>query len=82
MLGMTVHVQNALFDYFSETLAAVILQAKRNGRWDMGILGEFRFGRIQTMEFLFNILQILNSGCAPRIMIFIAMGIGPDFPGL
>ncbi len=25
--------------YFQDTLKAIILQAKRNGRWDMGILG-------------------------------------------
>lgn len=42
ILGMEVHQQNALFQYFSETLAAVIQEAKRNGRYDMGILGELR----------------------------------------
>jgi hypothetical protein len=35
-----VEQQNSLFEYFTETLAAVILQAKRNGRFDLGILGE------------------------------------------
>lgn len=39
MLGIPVEQQNALFQYFTETLAAVILRAKRNGRFDMGILG-------------------------------------------
>ncbi|XP_077353023.1 protein strawberry notch homolog 1 isoform X3 [Festucalex cinctus] len=38
ILGMEVHQQNALFQYFSDTLAAVIQEAKRNGRFDMGIL--------------------------------------------
>ena len=38
---MEVKVQNGLFDYFNDTLAAVVLQAKRTGRWDMGILGEW-----------------------------------------
>ena len=37
---MEVALQNALFKYFSTTLAAIILEAKRSGRWDMGILGE------------------------------------------
>lgn len=40
ILGMEVHQQNALFQYFSDTLNAVIQNAKKNGRYDMGILGE------------------------------------------
>uniref|UniRef100_A0A668AUA0 Protein strawberry notch homolog 1 n=1 Tax=Myripristis murdjan TaxID=586833 RepID=A0A668AUA0_9TELE len=39
ILGMEVQQQNALFQYFSDTLGAVIQEAKRNGRYDMGILG-------------------------------------------
>ena len=31
--------QNLLFDYFTCTLKHVMLEAKRNGKWDMGILG-------------------------------------------
>ena len=42
ILGIPVEQQNALFHYFTETLSAVILQAKRNGRWDLGILGMSR----------------------------------------
>lgn len=40
ILGVPVELQNALFGYFTETLTTIILQAKRNGRWDMGILGK------------------------------------------
>lgn len=40
ILGMAVQEQNALFQYFSDTLAAVIQNAKKNGRYDMGILGK------------------------------------------
>ena len=40
ILGTPVELQNALFGYFTETLTTIILQAKRNGRWDMGILGK------------------------------------------
>lgn len=40
ILGMEVALQNAMFKYFSETLTAIILDAKRSGRWDMGILGK------------------------------------------
>uniref|UniRef100_A0A8C4TFV8 Protein strawberry notch homolog 1 n=1 Tax=Erpetoichthys calabaricus TaxID=27687 RepID=A0A8C4TFV8_ERPCA len=38
ILGMEVQQQNALFQYFSDTLNAVIQNAKKNGRYDMGIL--------------------------------------------
>lgn len=34
ILGMKVHLQNALFNYFSDTLTAIIAQAKRAGRYD------------------------------------------------
>uniref|UniRef100_T1IRW6 Strawberry notch n=1 Tax=Strigamia maritima TaxID=126957 RepID=T1IRW6_STRMM len=38
ILGMEVDLQNRLFKYFSDTLAAIIAQAKKAGRFDMGIL--------------------------------------------
>jgi hypothetical protein len=38
LLGCPVNLQNAIFNYFSDVLAAVILDAKRTGKWDMGIL--------------------------------------------
>jgi hypothetical protein len=38
LLGCPVHLQNAIFTFFSDVLAAVILEAKRTGKWDMGIL--------------------------------------------
>lgn len=40
ILGMPVNLQNRLFKYFTDTLTAVITQAKRTGRFDMGILGK------------------------------------------
>lgn len=40
---MEVHQQNALFQYFADTLGAVIQEAKKNGRYDMGILGKSVF---------------------------------------
>lgn len=40
ILGMEVQQQNALFQYFADTLTAVIQNAKKNGRYDMGILGK------------------------------------------
>jgi hypothetical protein len=40
LLGCPVELQNAIFTFFSDVLAAVILEAKRTGKWDMGILGK------------------------------------------
>uniref|UniRef100_H3C2A9 Strawberry notch helicase C domain-containing protein n=1 Tax=Tetraodon nigroviridis TaxID=99883 RepID=H3C2A9_TETNG len=56
ILGMEVHQQNALFQYFSDTLAAVIQEAKRNGRYDMGILdlgsGDEKVKKLDCRKFL------------------------------
>ena len=38
ILGMPVDLQNRLFKYFTDTLVAIIGQAKKSGRYDMGIL--------------------------------------------
>uniref|UniRef100_A0A0K2TS10 Protein strawberry notch n=1 Tax=Lepeophtheirus salmonis TaxID=72036 RepID=A0A0K2TS10_LEPSM len=38
ILGLKVHIQNMLFKYFSDTLDAIISQAKRTGKYDQGIL--------------------------------------------
>lgn len=38
ILGMPVDLQNRLFQYFTDTLAAIVLQAKKSGRYDLGIL--------------------------------------------
>lgn len=40
ILGMPVELQNRLFKYFTDTLAAIIEQAKKRGRFDLGILGK------------------------------------------
>ena len=46
ILGLPVKLQNQLFSYFSDTLATIIQQAKKMGRWDGGILGkEYLWGR-------------------------------------
>jgi len=37
---MPVKLQNALFQCFIDTLAAVISHAKKTGRYDMGIVGK------------------------------------------
>lgn len=39
---MPVELQNRLFKYFTDTLNAIVSQAKRTGKYDMGILGELK----------------------------------------
>lgn len=41
ILGMPVDLQNRLFKYFTDTLQYIITQAKKSGRFDLGILGEY-----------------------------------------
>ena len=38
ILGMPVDLQNCLFQYFTDTLAAIVSQAKKSGRYDFGAL--------------------------------------------
>lgn len=38
ILGLKVGCQNALFNYFIETMNSITKEAKRSGRWDEGIL--------------------------------------------
>uniref|UniRef100_A0A8C2EQQ1 Strawberry notch homolog 1 (Drosophila) n=1 Tax=Cyprinus carpio TaxID=7962 RepID=A0A8C2EQQ1_CYPCA len=56
ILGMEVHQQNALFQYFSDTLSAVIQNAKKSGRYDMGILdlgsGDEKVKKVDVKKFL------------------------------
>ena len=40
ILGVEVDMQNHLFAYFMATLEAIVQQAKRDGKYDMGILGK------------------------------------------
>ena len=59
---MRVDLQNLLFKYFTDTLAAIILQAKRNGRWDMGILGEW-ISVDYALELDIMINELMVSAC-------------------
>ena len=38
LLGLPVDLQNSVFSYFADTLVAIIVDAKRLGRWDGGIM--------------------------------------------
>uniref|UniRef100_A0A8C7AFM8 Protein strawberry notch homolog 2 n=1 Tax=Neovison vison TaxID=452646 RepID=A0A8C7AFM8_NEOVI len=44
ILGLEVHKQNALFQYFSDTFDRLIETDKKEGKYDMGILGEGHSG--------------------------------------
>jgi hypothetical protein len=67
LLGCPVNLQNAIFNYFSDVLAAVILDAKRTGKWDMGILdlgGKTSFEcvfKTKTKFYLLNNKLICNN---------------------
>lgn len=41
ILGMPVELQNRLFKYFTDVLHHIITQAKKSGRFDLGILGMY-----------------------------------------
>ena len=50
LLGVQVALQNALFRYFTDTLAAIEEMAKKTGKYDLGILGEWRGGGGESGE--------------------------------
>lgn len=61
ILGLDVDVQNALFQYFTDTLDAVVKQAKRLGRYDLGIMGTiFVFPIIIFCSYLFYLKTHLD----------------------
>lgn len=39
LLGLHINLQNSVFEFFSNMLAYVIETAKKQGRYDMGVLG-------------------------------------------
>ena len=50
ILGIEVELQNKLFRYFTDTLTSVILDQKRRGSWDMGILGTLCMHVVQSLQ--------------------------------
>ena len=50
ILGMPVELQNRLFKYFTDTLQAIITQAKKSGRFDLGILGMLKIYYMGTVS--------------------------------
>ena len=78
LLGCTVHLQNAIFTFFSDVLTAVILQAKRNGKWDMGIMDLGSNNEIATRkETKYYVLNNKSDVCRKVEMhtVFVERGI-------
>ena len=65
ILGMPVDLQNRLFKYFTDTLHAIINQAKRTGRFDMGILDLGASGETVRRVRLYRFLRKHATGIAP-----------------
>ncbi|XP_037935449.1 protein strawberry notch isoform X2 [Teleopsis dalmanni] len=65
ILGMPVELQNRLFKYFTDTLTAVINQAKRGGRFDLGILDLGAAGENVTRVQLIRFIRKHATGKAP-----------------
>ncbi|XP_058791168.1 protein strawberry notch isoform X2 [Phymastichus coffea] len=65
ILGMPVELQNRLFQYFTDTLAAIVSQAKRAGRFDMGILDLGASGEVVRRVRLTRFLRKHATGIAP-----------------
>ncbi|KAM0733955.1 Protein strawberry notch [Formica fusca] len=65
ILGMPVDLQNRLFKYFTDTLNAIITQAKKTGRFDMGILDLGTSGENVHRVRLYRFLRKHATGKAP-----------------
>lgn len=48
MLGLEVHKQNSLFQFFTDTFDYLIEKDKKDGKYDMGILGKMNALRSQV----------------------------------
>ena len=65
ILGMPVELQNRLFKYFTDTLAAIISKEKRMGRFDLGILDLGAGGENVKRIRLIRFLRKHSTGIAP-----------------
>lgn len=65
ILGMPVDLQNRLFKYFTDTLAAIIGKEKRMGRFDLGILDLGASGENVKRIRLVRMLRKHSTGVAP-----------------
>ncbi|XP_053689693.1 protein strawberry notch isoform X1 [Sabethes cyaneus] len=65
ILGMPVELQNRLFKYFTDTLTAIIEQAKKRGRFDLGILDLGAAGENVTRVKITKFMRKHSTGVAP-----------------
>ncbi|EDS41324.1 conserved hypothetical protein [Culex quinquefasciatus] len=65
ILGMPVELQNRLFKYFTDTLVAIIDQAKKRGRFDLGILDLGAAGENVTRVKISRFIRKHSTGVAP-----------------
>ncbi|KAH8306847.1 hypothetical protein KR018_007144, partial [Drosophila ironensis] len=65
ILGCPVDLQNRLFKYFTDTMTAIILQAKRGGRFDLGIVDLGAAGENVTRVRLLRFVRKHATGVAP-----------------
>ncbi|XP_058458081.1 protein strawberry notch isoform X3 [Malaya genurostris] len=65
ILGMPVELQNRLFKYFTDTLTAIIEQAKKRGRFDLGILDLGAAGENVTRVKITKFIRKHSTGVAP-----------------
>ncbi|KAH8265679.1 hypothetical protein KR044_011306, partial [Drosophila immigrans] len=65
ILGCPVDLQNRLFKYFTDTMTAIINQAKRGGRFDLGIVDLGAAGENVTRVRLMRFVRKHATGVAP-----------------
>nr|CAD7429285.1 unnamed protein product [Timema monikensis] len=77
ILGMPVDLQNRLFQYFTDTLKAIIAQAKKSGRFDLGILDLGTAGEDVKRVKLYTYLRKHATGLATTELhiVFVERGL-------
>ncbi|XP_076254599.1 protein strawberry notch isoform X2 [Rhynchophorus ferrugineus] len=80
ILGMPVELQNRLFKYFTDTLAAIITQAKRTGRFDLGILDLGAGGEVVKRVKVVTFLRKHATGTAPTELHTVHVERGMSWP--
>ncbi|XP_055389507.1 protein strawberry notch isoform X2 [Condylostylus longicornis] len=76
ILGMPVELQNRIFKYFTDTLQAIISQAKKIGRFDLGILDLGAVGENVTRIKLIKFIRRHATGIAPAELHFVQVERG------
>ncbi|CAG9814913.1 unnamed protein product [Phaedon cochleariae] len=80
ILGMPVELQNRLFRYFTDTLAATITSAKRSGRFDLGILDLGAGGEVVKRVRTVTFLRKHATGTAPTELHTVHVERGMSWP--